>query len=80
MWFNAKWLNRLLAAESILLALQAKSAAAIRLAPQLHTIESTVGLNETALGEADKTVSSDVDSDEDGEFFLQDSETERTDE
>ncbi len=80
MWFNAKWLNRLLAAESILLALQAKSVDAIRLAPQLHTIESTVALNEVALEEADGTVS-EVDTDEDGEFFLQEeSETERTDE
>jgi TIR domain-containing protein len=81
MWFNAKWLNRLLAAESILLALQAKNADAIRLAPQLHTIVSTVGLNEAALDEADETSSGDVDSDEDGEFFLQeDPEVERTDE
>jgi hypothetical protein len=81
MWFNAKWLNRLLAAQSILLDLQAKSADGIRLAPQLHTFESTVSLNEASLDEVDETASSEVESDEDGEFFLhEDPQTERTDE
>ena len=81
MWFNAKWLNRLLAAENIVLTLQAKSADGIRLAPQLHTIQSTVSLNESALDETDETAGGDIDSDEEGEFFLQeDSGTERTDE
>ncbi len=71
MWFNSKWLNRLLAAESILLSLQSNSPDGIRLANQLHTIESTSSLNEAALSQVDDSTSDDVSSDEDGEFFLE---------
>ena len=81
MWFNAKWLNRLLAAENILLTLQAKSADGIRLAAQLHTVESTASLNEAALGRPHETAAIDIDTDEDGEFFLEEEpEIERADE
>ena len=71
MWFNAKWLNRLLAAEIILLSLQSNSPDGIRLANQLHTIESTSSLNEAALNEVDDSATDDVSTDEEGEFFLE---------
>lgn len=71
MWFNAKWLNRLLAAESILLALQSKSAEGVRLADKLHSVESMVALNEAFLDKASDDGADEIDSDEEGEFFLE---------
>jgi hypothetical protein len=71
MWFNAKWLNRLLATESILLGLQTNNSSGIQLASRLHTIESKLALDESVFTQADVSASQDLDPDEEGEFFLE---------
>jgi hypothetical protein len=71
MWFNAKWLNRLLAAESILLNLQSGASDGILLADKLHTLDATLGLNETLLDEGRDSAAGETESDEEGEYLLE---------
>jgi hypothetical protein len=56
-WFNAKWINRLLATEKLLLDSQTNSSDGIILDQGFHTIEVPVKLNEAALGEKEELVS-----------------------
>lgn len=70
-WFNAKWVNRLLAAEYILLDVQTKSNDGIVLANGFHTLEAPLTLNELPLAEKGATAEAET-TDEDGEFDLRD--------
>jgi hypothetical protein len=71
MWYNAKWLNRLLATEGILLGLQTNNTSGIQLASRLHTIESTLALDESIFTQIDESAGRGPDPDEEGEFFLE---------
>ena len=47
MWWNAKWLNRLMAAEQLLTSLPGETADDMELEPGLLTLSATRGLDET---------------------------------
>ncbi len=80
-WFNAKWVNRLLAAEHILFDLQAKSNDGVVLEKGFHTLEASLALNESPLSEKRDAVEAEAETaDEEGEFDLQDEDEKESDE
>ena len=80
-WFNAKWVNRLLAAEHILLNLQAKSSDGVLLEKGFHTLEASLALNELPLATKGEPIGAEAETDdEDGVFDLRDEDEKEADE
>lgn len=71
-WWNAKWLNRLLAAEQLLVSLRVDTEGSVVLDKALLTLSSPITLNEAKLGNAEPTEKTEDPNVEEGQVIMED--------